>query len=61
MNLFINSSCRISDLNELIKGGLYNTSRLEYDKLSDLAKDLIEGFLQCDPDKRLTVDGALAH
>ena len=38
----------LTDLNEQIKGGLYNQSRPEYYELSDAARDLIEGLLQCD-------------
>ena len=49
------------DLNELIKGGHFNQSRPEYYKLSDEAKNLIEGLLKVSPDDRLTVETALGH
>ena len=48
-------------INEQIKNGLYNQSRPEYYKLSEQAKDLIQGLLEVEADKRLTVDQALNH
>ena len=48
-------------INEQIKNGLYNKSRPEYYKLSEQAKDLIQGLLEVEADKRLTVDQALKH
>lgn len=48
-------------INEQIKNGLYNQSRPEYYKLSEQAKDLIQGLLEVEVDKRLTVGQALNH
>ena len=52
---------RLDILNEQIKSGLYNQSRPEYYKLSEQAQDLIQGLLEVEVDKRLTVDQALNH
>ena len=52
---------RLEMINEQIKNGLYNRSRPEYYKLSEQAKDLIQGLLEVEADKRLTVDQALKH
>lgn len=42
-------------INEQIKNGLYNQSRPEYYKLSEQAKDLIQGLLEVEVGDRKSV------
>jgi calcium-dependent protein kinase len=49
------------EIQNRIKSGIYDLSGSEWDDVSDSAKNLIDGLLKINVDKRLTAEDALKH